>query len=153
MRETGRVIELKEGTAKVRINRSTACGDCGACQVGREKLEMILTVENHIGAKVGNDVEVDIENTNFLTAVLIGYGIPLLGLLFGVLLGYYGAPLLGFGYNTSQGIAGITGLICMGAGYYLIKLNEHQIKKLKKFHPVIVRIVNEVENHGESVKP
>lgn len=148
MKETGKVIGIEEDYAKILIKRHTACGDCGACQVGREKLDMILTAENRVHAQVGDEVEIDIENTNFLAAVLIGYGIPLLGLLAGVLLGYYVSPLLGIGYNTGQGIAGITGLLFMGGAYYMIKLNEDKIKRLKKFNPSIIRIVNENENHG-----
>ena len=61
MRETGKVIEVSGNYAKILIKRGTACGDCGACQVGREKLEMVMTAENVIGADVGDSVEIDLK--------------------------------------------------------------------------------------------
>jgi len=138
MRETGKVIEVTGNYAKILINRGTACGNCGACQVGREKLEMVLTAENNIGAKVGDSVEIDLEAMNLLSAALIAYGIPLLALMAGIVGGYYGFAALGISEGISQALASISGLIAMGVSYTAIKINESKIEKMKKFRPVLV---------------
>ena len=48
MKEVGKILEINDGMAKVLIVRHTACGNCGACQVGKENLNMILTAENTV---------------------------------------------------------------------------------------------------------
>jgi sigma-E factor negative regulatory protein RseC len=143
MRETGKVIEVSGNYAKILIKRGTACGDCGACQVGREKLEMVMTAENVIGADVGDSVEIDLETMNLLSAALIAYGLPLVALIVGIVGGYYGFLYFGMSIGTSQVIASFLGLILMAVVYIAIKKNESKIERMKKFRPVLVGKITE----------
>lgn len=138
MRETGKVIEVNGDYVKILIKRGTACGSCGACQVGREKLEMIMTAENVIGAEIGDTVEVDLETTDLITAALIAYGLPLVALIAGIVGGYYGFLYFGISSNSSQVIASFLGLVLMAVVYIAVKMNESKIEKMKKFKPVLV---------------
>lgn len=140
MKEIGKVIGVEDDLATVRIVRSTACGECGVCQVGRDKLEMIMTVDNNAGAKIGDEVEVDMENVNFLTVMLIAYGFPLLALIVGIFGGYYGIMALGLGEKTAQIFSAFLGLAALATSYGVIKYKEESIKKIKKFKPIIVGI-------------
>lgn len=140
MKEIGKVIKVEEDQATIMIKRGTACGECGACQVGKEKLEMVMVAENHIGARVGDEVEIDLENMNFMTAVLIAYGFPLASLIAGIFGGYYGMLALGVKDGTAQAIGAIVGLAALTAAYAIIRFKEEAIKKLRKFKPVIVGI-------------
>jgi len=40
MKEIGIIVETKGETAKVAIQRHSACGDCGACHMSKEKSTM-----------------------------------------------------------------------------------------------------------------
>jgi len=140
MKEIGKVIKVEEGQATVIINRSTACGQCGACQVGREKLEMVMTADNNVGAQVGDEVEIDLENVNFLTATAIAYGFPLLALITGIFGGYYGILALGLGDKSAQAFGALFGLVALAISYGVIKFKEESISKIKKFKPIIVEI-------------
>lgn len=140
MKEIGKVIGVEDELATVLIMRSTACGECGVCQVGRDKLEMIMTADNSVGAKVGDEVEVDMENVNFLTVMLIAYGFPLLALILGIFGGYYGMVALGLGEMAAQIFGAFFGLAALAASYVVIKFKEESIKKIKKFKPIIVGI-------------
>ncbi|HHY77073.1 MAG TPA: SoxR reducing system RseC family protein [Clostridiales bacterium] len=143
MKEVGKIIEINGGMAKILIVRHTACGNCGACQVGRENLNMILTTENTVGGKPGDLVEIELKTENFLYASFIMYGIPLIGLIIGLLGGYYGGRIFGYDENISQIIAAITGILFMSIGYICIKALDPKIKRMNKFKPVLIRLVND----------
>lgn len=140
MKEIGKVINIENNQATILINRSTACGECGKCQVGRDKLEMVMTADNNVGAKVGDEVEISLENINFMTAMLIAYGFPLIALIAGILGGYYGLLALGFNDDIAQAAGAIIGIVVLAASYIVIKFKDESIKKMNKFKPVIVGI-------------
>ena len=140
MKETGKVVRVEGGQATIKIARGTACGECGKCQVGREKLEMIMVADNDIGAGVGDEVEIELENDNFFNAVLIAYGFPLIALTAGILGGYYGMLAFGLNESTAQVSGAVLGLAALAASYAVIRYKEGSIRKMKKFKPVIVGI-------------
>lgn len=140
MKEIGRVIKVEDDQATVIIQRGTACGQCGACQVGRERLEMIMTADNNAGAQVGDEVEIDLENVNFLTAVALAYGFPLLALIIGIVGGYCGMLALGLSDKSAQVFGFLIGIAALASSYAVIKYKEKSISKIKKFKPVIVGI-------------
>lgn len=140
MKEIGKVIKVEEDQATIIIKRGTACGECGNCQVGREKLEMVMSADNNVGARVGDEVEIDLENMNFMTAMLIAYGFPLAALIAGIFGGYYGMLALGLSDGMSQGLGAVIGLLALAASYAVIKFKEESIKRMRKFKPVIVGI-------------
>jgi len=99
-----------------------------------------LTADNDVGAQVGDEVEIELENMNFMTAVTIAYGFPLLALVVGIFGGYYGSLALGLEDNTAQAIGVALGLAALAVSYLIIKFKDESIKKMKKFKPVIIGI-------------
>ena len=91
MGEKGLVINVKDHLAVIQMKRKEACAECRArsCLAGMKKEEMIIEAENECDAKVGDWVIMELRNNSFIKAVLILYGIPMIGLLVGILLGYY----------------------------------------------------------------
>lgn len=142
MLETGKVIDVQNNTVRVLITRHTACGDCGACQVGRDNLNMVITVENNVKAKKGDCVLIELSTENFLFASFIFYGIPLLALIFGIILSYYSLKILGHANDFVQLIASISGLFFLSISYIIIKKYESKFKKMSRFKSKIVRIVD-----------
>lgn len=143
MKEIGKIVEIDNNMAKILITRHTACGDCGACQVGRENLNMILFAENTVHGKSGDTVEIELQTENFIYASFIMYGIPLIGLIIGLLGGYYGAMAIGYDADAAQIPSAIAGLAFLALSYLGIRLRESKIKSMKKFKPVLVKIINE----------
>lgn len=141
MIEVGKVIDIENGNAKVHVARHAACGDCGACQIGKDNLNMILTAENNVGAKIGDFVQIELLTENFLFASFILYGIPLIALIFGISIGYYIFKTLGYPDGTSQLIAALSGMVLLSLSYLVIKSNESRIKEIKRFKPLLVKIV------------
>lgn len=140
MREIGKVVKIEDNQATILFVRGTACGECGKCQVGKDKLEMVMTADNDVGAQVGDEVEIELENMDFITAVTIAYGFPLLALAAGIFGGYYGFLALGFEEYIAQAIGAVLGLASLTVSYIVIKFKDESIKKMKKFKPVIIGI-------------
>ncbi len=101
---------------------------------------MVLTTDNTIGAQIGDEVFIELENINFMVAALIAYGFPLFALSAGIIGGYYGFLALGFSDSNSQAIGAALGLVLLAASYIVIKYKDKSIGKIKKLKPVITGI-------------
>ena len=130
MKEIGIVEELKGKNAKVLIKRHAACGDCGACQVGKEKMTMEATVRNAAGAQVGDTVSVEMEFANVIKATSIMYGIPLIAFVVGCAAGYFAA---------------VTGILLTVISYLVIRVFDKKGKFNSKYEPVITEIEAEAQ--------
>jgi sigma-E factor negative regulatory protein RseC len=139
------VIGLEGHKAKIKLQRHTACGDCGACQVSKNQLTMIFDADNNVGAKTGDFVEIDMESVDLLSAVVLIYVYPLIALITGIFAGYYGMLALGIEDRAAQGFGAIIGILAAAMIYAIIKLKENKLKSMKKYKPTITSIVNNEE--------
>ena len=81
MQEIGVVesINEKNGTAKVVFDRKSACENCKMClTAGGEKMKVYVEVKNTLGAKVGDQVGVTMNDAFVLKAAFIIYLIPVI---------------------------------------------------------------------------
>ncbi len=137
MAEIGQVMEQSGDFIKVKLQRHDACNHCNACTAGVETEEMILEAENLCQAKPGDLVEISLEESNFLLAVLIVYIIPLFGLLIGLGIGYGIGGVIGMNQEVS---ALIVGFIALAGTYFTIRANEKRFHT-RKFRPIAKNIV------------
>ena len=86
MVEKGVVSGLNKGRLIVNIERHAACAGCKACNVASGRL-MAIEVDNTIGAKIGDRVNIELDDSIFLKTALLFYLLPLLGFIFGVFIG------------------------------------------------------------------
>lgn len=136
MAEVGQVIENKGSLVVVRLERQDACSKCGACSAGMDSKEMRLEATNACGAKIGDLVNITLEQSNFLKAVVIMYTIPLIALLVG----------LGTGYLLlkTEVAALVVGFIFLAIAFLLIRKNEHHFNKAG-YRPIADQIVKKAE--------
>lgn len=118
--------------ATVMITRPTMCGNCGMCQV-RARTHTVRAVDL-VGARPGQQVLIDFPHRVFLVAALLSFGIPLAGLLVGLVAG---AAVAGPGAAGAPGgvAGGVTGL---AGAYLLLRLLDRRLVGLPR--PVIVAI-------------
>lgn len=139
MGEIGQVVEVKDAVVKVRLNRKEACAKCGACTAGIESKDMFIEATNNALAHKGDFVEITLKEENFIKAVAIMYGIPLIGLLVGLGLG------AGLGAAFMPGLADVLaivlGLLGAGHSFLLIHLNENRFK-VDEYKPKAVKVVD-----------
>ncbi len=110
MREEGTVVEVSGSIARIEIEAKPHCSHCKICDVGREG-ERILETENTVGASPGDKVILEVPPGQIIKTSLVVYGVPLLGLVGGVALGYLVAGPLGI-----PGKKDLLGIILAAAG-------------------------------------
>ena len=83
----GQIVKRNEKNemVTVKFERPEACGKCNACGAGSQKGEVTLPS----AYQVGQWVRVELPETRFLQATALVYVIPLLGLLAGMMIGWW----------------------------------------------------------------
>ncbi|MCK8817206.1 SoxR reducing system RseC family protein [Natroniella sulfidigena] len=86
MKQYAEVLESidSEQKVKVEIRRHSACGDCGKCD---ERNSMKLVIDNDLEAQEGDIVVLELQENDLLSAAVVIYLVPLLGLIAGYFLG------------------------------------------------------------------
>jgi sigma-E factor negative regulatory protein RseC len=120
--QQGRVVNVCEGSVRVRIGASSGCSacdrgqGCGAGLFGRllRRRPVELDLENTIAAAAGQPVVVGLPESLFLSLVVRLYLYPLLGGLAGAVLGHWLALIQGAGDATSD-LSTLTGALLAGA--------------------------------------
>ena len=141
MNQQGYVMEIVDNkTAKLRMKRHSACASCGKCATTSEEKDIIVEVDNTIGAKVGDRVEVNMETINVLKAAFIVYTIPLIALLIGTVGTFYILKAVNFNGNVEI-ISAIVGLIFTIIVFLILKKNDKKFRDSKEYIPIVTRII------------
>lgn len=142
MGERGLVINTKDHLAVIQMTRTEACGQCRACLAGMKEEEMIIEADNECNAKVGDWVIMELRNNSFMKAVLIMYGIPMIALVIGIVLGYY--VLYPYIAIDREVLSFGMGLLFTALAFLWIRSKESTWDK-KKIRPVATKITTEKE--------
>lgn len=133
MIEIGEVVSAADGKVTVRFARTSACGNCTACGMREDQTEVLLEFEEE-GLSVGGKVRVEMPSGGFAVSVLILYGIPLLMLFAGLLIG-----LAVFSGPQRELLAALTALGATALTYGVIKFWDHKLKKARLFQPRLIK--------------
>lgn len=88
--EKGIVLSAADGLAEITLMQSDACEDCSAkifCKPSEEKDTKIIEAEDPYGVQPGDEVLIEIAGTDILKASFMLYGMPLILILLGIILG------------------------------------------------------------------
>ncbi len=107
-----------------------------------KKEEMIIEADNECNAKVGDWVIMELRNNSFMKAVLIMYGIPMIALVIGIVLGYY--VLYSYIAIDREVLSFGMGLLFTALAFLWIRSKESTWDK-KKIRPVATKITTEKE--------
>lgn len=136
--EPARVIAVTAGKATVEMDRTKSCGSCGLCAAtGGSRMRLVLDAID--GLSAGQTVIVAIDRTVSLRSVFLLFGLPLAGLVGGVLIGHRW-PVLGIGTEGSAAALGVLFLILAFLG---VRGCEHRSRAKHVAPPSIVRILPE----------
>lgn len=90
IKEKGIVITTKKGFAEIALIEAGSCEECTAkifCKPSDVSDTKILEVSDPFGVQPGDEVEIRISGSAVMKASMILYGIPLIMILTGILLG------------------------------------------------------------------
>ena len=115
MKRTARVIE-KDGKLVAEVRRTDACGHCHACGLTGNQSVYYDLPEGKFAP--GDEVSVDAPQGALGKATLLAYGLPLICLVAGL--------LLGTALFDTEWAQALTAIIALAAGYTLLKLTERK---------------------------
>ena len=129
MRETGKITEINGAIATIVIARSEKCHDCNACRLFGENT-MAIEARNHIQAKVGDYVELEVRPGHVVKASMAVFIFPIALMM----VGYF----LGMRMISARSSANETaGMIGAGVGLILgLVLNAITSRMMKDDHPL-----------------
>jgi sigma-E factor negative regulatory protein RseC len=130
----GVVIETNGNTAKVRTSIHNDCENCGFCPGNNA---MIFEVINKVGAKVGQRIIIEKNETNTLLAAFIIYILPLVVIGCGIYLGYYLSSRLLFSADLLMIIGGVV------FGLPMIVFVRRLDRSLQSQKPIIIKVKGE----------
>lgn len=139
--ERGRVVAEIGHQVWVRTIRQSACESCSARQgCGQRALASVTSgranqvlVDNHLNARVGDEVTISIAESAILHASLWVYAMPLFALVGGAVLGHQLVP-------DSDGLAILLAGLGLGLGFMLV--NRRQRSAGSYFQPKLQGIEN-----------
>lgn len=145
MNQRGYIIELVDGTtAKIKMQKHSACAACGKCASSTDKKDIIVEVDNNIGAKVGDYVEVNMDSVNVIKAAAIVYIVPLIALLGGTIVSYVIFNFIDIGMNKEV-LSGFIGIVLTIISYLLIKSKDRKFRESRNYIPIITKVINTID--------
>jgi sigma-E factor negative regulatory protein RseC len=144
VREEGIVLECCGDRAKIKVERSSACGHCSARALCHPFGEMhgLMEVANPVRASEGQRVVVVLEPTRLVKNSLVVYGIPLAALIAGAAVGAQ-IPRLWVGDDATD-IGAIAGAATfLGLALIIIRAIDRGAAKKVETLPTIVAIAEQ----------
>ena len=130
MRQPGEITERKNGMIEVAFCRPEACAACNACEGGKKEHRIWVKGEG----RVGDIAVVEMPDRMVAKASAVAYGLPLAGLLLGMILG-----------NTLSGGKDILTLAGAAAGlapsFGILKITEKYRAGKEAWNPRVVEIL------------
>lgn len=146
MKDNATVISVGNDFARVKVSPKIACCECSARSLcaGLKNGEGQLKVRNPLHAGPGDEVEIEVPETNYHQELIMIFGLLLAGCLAGLGLGYWLMPLGRFS-------AAENGFFGLGLGLFLSAFGLYRYyrgRKEKPGYPVIVEILKKGGLHG-----
>jgi sigma-E factor negative regulatory protein RseC len=148
IKEEGIVESISQRKAVVRIQKGAQCKNCSSregCGVSGGR-EMQIDLENELGAKVGDYVEISLPTRSLMKLSLLVYLLPVLALIVGAYLGrLIGTEVL---QSHSAVISVICGAVAMGAAIFGLRWFDRRVQVSSGYRPRMTRILFNVSTSG-----
>jgi sigma-E factor negative regulatory protein RseC len=146
--ETARVAKVDGDAVEVVTERRTACGSCSAQKGCGTSLiaawfpqrKLRFRVHNAIGARVGDQVVVGLDEAYLQRGALLLYAVPLIGMLVGAVAGESVGSALGMHPEPGAiggGLLGLFGALGLVRRTRLESAGEHAVRLLRLAQPSI----------------
>ena len=134
MTKFGQVIAYhrEAGLATIAYARPDACEKCGGCGAASHQGVIRLKAV----CDVGNWVRIEMPQARFLQAVAMAYVLPLMGLLLGLVAGYWAG-----GRTDGWTLAG--GALGLGLSILILRLHERRVTDQPEWRPHVVDVYTE----------
>jgi sigma-E factor negative regulatory protein RseC len=146
LRESGCVVSVNGDIAVVAVRMSGACEKCGLCLASSDGKEMLLLAKNEIGAREGDDVDIEILPGKVIAAAFVVYMIPVVMTIFGFLLG---SALTG-GSDTSA-LPIVLAVLFLVGSFAGVWLYDMRVRRHETRQATVTRITTGAHGKGPGV--
>ena len=146
MKDSGTVVRLQDGLAWIKVIPKVACCDCSARALcsSKQDEEGTLGVRNPLGARPGDEVEIEVPETAYSRALSTIFGLLLIATLAGLALGYFLRPVRGLAPGENGLIGFVAGLVLGGLAVH----RRYRAGAADASWPVVVAILKKGGSHG-----
>jgi sigma-E factor negative regulatory protein RseC len=141
IKEEGIVERISQGKAAVRIQKGAQCKSCSSrdgCGVSTGG-ELQIDLENELGAKVGDSVEISLPTRSLMKLSLLVYFLPVLALILGAYLGRLVGTEV---FKSDSAVPSVVcGAIAMGATFLSLRWVDRRIQVSSGYRPRMTRIL------------
>lgn len=142
MEQLGYVRRIEDNMAEVEVRRISGCGGgCGSCG-GCSTRNIIVKLENNIGAKSGDFVEIRARSNNIIKYALIVYMIPFIMLILGILIGINLFQSMGIVNYEALGF--LMGTVFLAISFLIVKFIDGSIKRRNENALEMVKILEDL---------
>jgi len=148
MRDNAVVLSVEDNLAWVKVSPQITCSECSARSLcaGQKDAAGRLAVRNPLRARPGDNVVIEVPETNYHRDLIRIFGLLLAGLVLGLAFGYIFRPLAGSG-QAENGLLGlVVGLSLSGLSLFYY----YRSRKRQPSYPMIVQIGNKGGSHGQA---
>lgn len=148
MRDNAVVLSVEDNLAWVMVSPQVSCGECSARSLcaGQKDAAGRLAVRNPLQARPGDNVVIEVPETNYHQDLIRIFGFLLVGLLIGLAVGYIIHPLSGLGQAENSLLGLVAGIGLSGCGLFYYYRN----RKKQPAYPTVVEISNKEGSHGQT---
>lgn len=140
MEQIGYIRNTSNGMAEVEVRRISGCGgSCSSCGGSCDVPSIIVKMENPLGAKPGDYVEIKGQSNTIIKYALIVYMIPFFMLILGIIMSTI--LLKSSGVNSYELYSFLIGIVFLGVSFLILKRIDNSIKKKKNKVMEMVRIL------------
>lgn len=142
MQEIAKVVSVNGQTATVSIDKKDECSKCGMCLFPKNAKASQFEVKNHIEAKQGDTVLVEIQESGKLTALILVFLVPILLILVSFVLAEYVL------HNEIWMLW--LSLISVGLWFCVLPFIDKQLKKTAKYSKEIIKVLFNEKKENEN---
>lgn len=140
MEQVGFILDTKDKKAKVEVRRISGCGGgCKTCS-GCDTPSMIIDLDNNIGAKRGDFVEIRGQSKTILKYTFLTYMIPAAFFIFGIVFGINNFQKKG--YENFELYGFLVGIIFLIISFVILSFIDKKSKDKTKEMLQMVKIID-----------
>ncbi|MEA4826967.1 SoxR reducing system RseC family protein [Clostridium sp. JNZ J1-5] len=141
MTEVGYVSSVHGDYVSVSFKRKSGCGDnCASCKAGCAATSVTTDIKNTLGAKKGDKVKIEMQQSAFNKMLLWVYVFPLIMMAIGIGVGT--KVFKAAGYASYEMLSFLLGLAALAISYMVLNLYN---KKVSNKHEYTLQMTEIVE--------
>lgn len=140
MDQIGVIKNIKDDMVEIEVKRMSACGEnCKGCGSSCDTPGHVIVLKNNINAQIGDMVEIKGKTGDILKLTMIVYFVPFAFMLIGIFSGL--RIFKNMGMANYEPMSFLIGLVCLGFGYFLVRLFDNAFGKKENNTIVMTKII------------